>query len=272
MQKKTLLPLLLALALLSSACVKKAQVGGTHVGRGELFRTGTVAFDEFFEDVNALQKETKAINEEQTKALARIGTLLSLSDPKAGTVFVAVKEKARAFAEAKKTKVFFKVEGVDDQGRPQPGKQVTVTAAGGRGQPVPKDAQDLVAALDEASKAEGQIAERFLPLTDKAKRRTSEAEKLRAQVDAEFSSAAKREEVERELDEAKKVLVDVAQRCDEASVSATGFLRDTQQTFAAMSETKGKVKGKAAAKGGGKPGKPSSGAAAPGGSGGEFNP
>jgi hypothetical protein len=264
MKTKILLALCLAFALASAACVKRAQVGETHVGRGELFRTGQVAFDEFFEDVNVLQRDTKTIKGDQSKALASIGKLMSLSDPSAKTVFVAVKERARKLAESKKGKAFLVLDGIDDHGRTQPGKQVTVIASAGRGQAAPKDAQELAAALDEAAKGEGQIAEKTFPMAEKAKRRTNEADRLRAQVDAEFSSKSKREEVERELDSAKRVLAEIAVKSDEAATSAAGFLHDMQQTFAALAESKGKAKGKGGAKaGGGKAGKPA---------GADFNP
>jgi hypothetical protein len=251
MKTKILLALCVAFALTSVACVKRAEVGETHVGRGELFRTGQVAFDEFFEDVNALQKDAKTIKGEQTRALANVGKLMNLSDPSVQTVFVAAKERARKLAEAKKGKAFLVLDGIDDHGRVQPGKQVTVTATGARGQTAPKDAQELAAALDEAAKGEGQIAEKTFPMAEKAKRRTGEADRLRAQVDAEFSSKGKREEVERELDSAKKALAEIAVKCDEASTSAAGFLHDTQQTFASLAESKGKGKGKGGAKAGG---------------------
>ena len=267
MPKKILWLFVFAFAVVTAACVKQQQVAETHVSRGELFRTGNVAFDEFFEDVNALQKDTKTIKEEEGKAVAGVGKLLNLSSPTAASVFVAAKEKARQLAESKKNKAFLKLEGIDDQGRPQPGKQITVTAFALKGLPVNKDAQDLAAALDGASKAEGQLSERVFPLADKAKRRTSEADKLRALVETEFSSSNKRAEVERELDDAKKALADIAKLTEEASASASGFLRDSRQAFALLAEAKTKGKGKAGAKAGEKAAKPPSGSG-----GGDFNP
>jgi hypothetical protein len=272
MTRKILLPFCLLFSLLMVACVKKAQVGETHVARGEMYRTGQVAFDEFFEDVNVLQKETKTIKEEETKALGNVAKVLGLNEPSAQTVFVAVKERARKLAESKKGKAFMALEGIDDHGRPQPGKQVTVTATGPYGQTAPKEVKELAAALDQAAKAEGQLAERTFPMADKAKRRSTEAARLRAQVDAEFTSKAKREEVEREIDAAAKVLVDVAQKCEAASASASGFLRDTQQAFASAAETKGKGKGKGGAKAGVPAKKPAAETKAPGGPGADFNP
>jgi hypothetical protein len=215
--------------------------------------------------VNVLQRDAKTIKIEENNALAKTAKFFSLSDPSAQTVFVAVKERARKLAEAKKGKGFFALEGIDDHGRVQPGKQITVTASGWRGLTTPKEAQELAAALDEAAKGEGQIAEKTFPMAEKAKRRMTEADKLRAQVDAEFSAQGKRQEVERELDSATKALADISQKCDEASTSSSGFLRDTQQTFVSFAESaKGKGKGKGGAKAGGQAKKAAPGA--------EFNP
>jgi hypothetical protein len=247
MTRRILLWLFVLTALLALACVKRSQTGETHVGRGEPFRTGQMAFDEFFEDVNTLQRDTKSIKPDEAKALGRIGTVLGLSQPSVQTVFVGVKERVRTFAEAKKGKAFFVLEGIDDHGRPLPGKQITVTASGPRGRAAAKDAQDFAAALDEAAKGVGQLADKTYPMAEKARHRISEADRLRAQIDSEFSSNNKRQEVEREIDAAKKVLADIAQTCDQASAATSGFLVDSRQLFASVAVSK---KGKAKKTGG----------------------
>ena len=51
-----------AVARLGPSVVRRlaSNVGETHVGQDELYRTGNFNYDEFFEDINALQGSSKS--------------------------------------------------------------------------------------------------------------------------------------------------------------------------------------------------------------------
>jgi len=235
-------PLWIALCLLFAACVKRADVGDSHVGRGELYKTGNASYDEFFEDVHGLQADAKTIEEEQKKALGPVAQALGVSEPAPDRLIDLIRERASKLAESKKGKVALTLEGIDEQGRAQPGKAIVVAAA--QGQTLPKEAQDFVAALDASAKAEGRMVDRVAPLAEKAKKRSAIADSLLKSTEQEFVSREKRAEVKRELEVSKDLLAGIAQRSEQAADSAAKFLRETQQSLAAATDAKGAARAK----------------------------
>ena len=116
-----------------------ANVGETHVGKQELYRTGNFDYDEFFEDVHGLQDSAKAIVADEKAARVPLGQVLGIGETSIDRMLEVLRDKAEEFAQSK-NRVHFAIEGVDDQGKPLAGQQVTVTPSAAKGKQVPKDA------------------------------------------------------------------------------------------------------------------------------------
>jgi len=225
---------LLAIALAQAALLAgsfgcgggSSKVSETHVGREETYRTGNFDYDEFFEDVTALQASAKNASEDEKTARAPLSRELGITEGSLDRVLEDLKTKADELAQSK-NRIHLVVDNVDDKGLPLPGKTVAVTPTAAKGKFVTKDAAEFANALQQTAKMEGQVWEKYGPLPDKGRRLSEKADALRGSVPADFASApkAKRDEVLRELEAAKLICNEIAQRCGEVVGTATKFLK-----------------------------------------------
>jgi hypothetical protein len=227
-------------------------MGETHVGKEELYKTGNFDFDEFFEDVYGLQGSAKAIVGDEKAARAPLGQALGVGETSIDRMLEVLRDKADEYAQGK-NRVHFAVEGTDDQGKPLAGKQIEVTPSAAKGRPVPKDAADLAAALQQMAQKEGQVWEKYGPLPDRSKRLAEKADALRATIDKELASLSKdkRAEVERELKAAKLVSEQIGELSDKVVANAVKFIKKSNEllTVAANAEIKPPEKAAKGAKG-----------------------
>jgi hypothetical protein len=235
-------PLLSAL----SGCGGAVNVGETHVGKEELFKTGNFNYDEFFEDVYGLQGSAKKAVDDEKAARVPLGQALGVGETSMDRLLEVLKGKADELAQSK-NRVHFAIDGLDDQAKPAAGKQITVTSTAAKGRTVPKDATDLGSAIEQTAKSEGQVWEKYGPMPEKARHLGERADTLQTSVSTEFESAKKdqREEVYRELKAAKTVAAEIAERCDKVAGNATKFFKQGSDllTAAANAEIKPPAKG-----------------------------
>ncbi len=230
----------------SSGCGGAMKVGETHVGKEELYKTGNFNYDEFFEDVNGLQGSAKKAVDDEKAARAPLGHALGVGETSIDRLLEVLKDKANEYAQSK-SRVHLAIEGLDDQGKPAAGKQLTVAPTAAKGRAVPKDATDFAAALEQTAKAEGQVWEKYGPMPDRGRHLVERADTLQGTVGTEFESANKdkREEISRELKAAKTVASEIAERCDKVAGNATKFFKQGNEVLvaAANAEIKPPAKG-----------------------------
>jgi len=260
--RKLVASLALSCAALGPAiggCGGSVNVGETHVGKEELFKTGNFTYDEYFEDVNGLQGSSKKAVDDEKAARVALGLALGVGETSMDRILELLKDKAEELAQSK-NRVHFAFDGLDDKAMPAAGKQITITTSAAKGHAVPKEAADLGAAMEQTAKAEGQVWEKYGPMPDKAKHLTERGDTLEGNVATEFESASKdkREEVYRELKAAKTIVAEIGDRCDKVVGNSTKFFKQGSDvlTAAANAEIKPPVKGQK--------GKPGKGAAPPG--------
>jgi hypothetical protein len=232
--------------MLFAGCGGAVNVGETHVGKEELFKTGNFNYDEFFEDVYGLQGSSKKAVDDEKAARVPLGQALGVGETSMDRLLELLKDKADELAQSK-NRVHLAIDGLDDQAKPAAGKQITVAPAAAKGRTVPKEASDLASALEQTAKSEGQVWEKYGPMPDRARHLGERADTLQSSVSTEFGNAKKdqREEVYRELNAAKTVAAEIAERCDKVAGNATKFFKQGSDLLAAAAnaEIKPPVKG-----------------------------
>jgi len=236
-------------------CGGAVNVGETHVGKEELYKTGNFNYDEFFEDVNGLQGSSKKVVDDEKAARAPLGLALGVGETSMDHLLELLKSKADDLAQSK-NHVHLELDGLDDQAKPAAGKEITVTATAAKGHTVPKDATDFAATLEQSAKAEGQVWEKYGPMPDKGRRLAEKADTLQGTVGTEFESVSKdkREEIYHELQAAKSVAGEIAERCDKVFVNVNKFFKQGNDALTAAANAEIKSPGK------GPKGKPAKGA------------
>jgi hypothetical protein len=233
-----------------SACGGSANRAVTSVAQEELFRTGNFNYDEFFEDVYGLQASAHRADEDDKAARAPLARALGIGDVPLERLLASLQAVVDGQAQGK-ARVHFRIDGVDEQGIPLPGRAIIVTAAATKARALPKDAAELTLAIAQTAKAEGQVWEKYGPLPDKGRRLTEKAAALEPDVSGTFASEpkAKREQIERELSAAKSVAAEIAARTDKVSKAASTFLKRTNELFVAAASAEVKPPPKAPPKG-----------------------
>jgi len=231
-----------AASLLVGACGgESVNVRDTHVGREEAYHTGNFNYDEFFDDVYGLQGSAKNAADEEKAARVPLGQALGTGETSIDRMLEVLKEKADDFAQSK-NRVHLAFDGMDGEGKPLAGKQITVTATAAKGRAVPNEATDFAEALEQTAQKEGQVWEKYEPVSQKSKKLGERADSLLGSLDTEFATSKKekREEIQRELKAAKQVSEDIGDRCEKIVAGATKFLKQSGEvvTAAANAEIK----------------------------------
>jgi hypothetical protein len=219
-----------------ASCAASLNVGETHVGKQELYKTGNLDYDEFFEDVYNLQQKAKSIDSDEKKARAPLGQHFGAPDAPVPDLVHKLKGRAEDLAQGK-GKVHFALEGLDEQGQPLAGKSIEVRSAS-KGRALPRDAVELASAIEDTARAEGQLWEKYGPVAEKSHRMNDRVQVLHEQVDKDYVSKEKRQEVRRELGAAKVVVGEIGGRADKVVASALQFLHETGDAFTAAAEVK----------------------------------
>ncbi|HEX9297119.1 MAG TPA: hypothetical protein VF881_14850 [Polyangiaceae bacterium] len=235
-----------AMPLFAGGCGgSSVSVSDTHVGRGEPYHTGNFNYDEFFEDVYGLQGSAKNVAEEEKAARAPLGQALGTGETSMDRMLDVLKEKADELAQ-NKNRVHIAFDGVDGEGKPLAGKQITVSATAAKGRAVPKEATELAQGLEQTAQKEGQIWEKYGPVPEKGKKLADKADSLIGSLETEFATSRKekREEIEHELKAAKQVSEDIGERCEKVVATATKFLKQSGEVVTAAANAEVKPAGK----------------------------
>jgi hypothetical protein len=250
-----LLGTLLALAL-AAGCSSNENLGGTNVGKQELYRIDNVKYDEFFEDVFEFQKQAAKAREEEKKAREPLALALGSEPSTVEALAAQAGERAKKMALGK-PKIVLGFEGMEANGAPILGKAIAVTPPLDKRKPWPKEARDFAAALEETLRAEAKVADKHGAVASKARRRLELSDKLRDSISENLPSASDetKKRLELELEAAKVALGKVAGECEAASAQATKFLRLSAEGITAASEAKPEPPPKPAAKPAPKPAK-----------------
>lgn len=236
--------LALAFGILSGSfgCAGGTQnIAQTNVARAELFRTENPKYDQFFEDVNSIQKDATGAETAEKKAHEPLEQALSLGESSVDALSDQVVKRLKSFAEGK-PKLRVILDGLDEHYTPALGKSVTVTVSevgASARKKVPHAATDFAKALEATARKEGQILETCTPIADKADRRIAVIEELKSSVDTDFASLKgnKRGEIRAELSAAHTVLWMLSRECVRAKGRASTFLQKSAESIAAVNES-----------------------------------
>jgi outer membrane murein-binding lipoprotein Lpp len=226
-------------AALAAGCSSSGKVGDTNVGRRELYRVDNTKYDEFFEDVFDLQKQSALAREKEAKAREPLASALEAGQPSGDALAGLAAERAKKMALGR-PKILLALEGVETNGSLVLGKAIAITPAAAKRKPWPKDARDFTAALEETLRAEGNVVDKYGPLAGKARRRLEIIDKLREAIADTFPSAKAetRDRLKRELAASRPALTAAAAECERVSALATNFLRLSAEGIAAAREAK----------------------------------
>jgi hypothetical protein len=229
-------------------------MGDTHIGREELYKTGNFDYDDFFEDVYGLQGSSKAIVTDEKAAREPLGQALGVGETSIDRLLEVLRSKADEFAQSK-NRVHFAIDGIDDQGKPLAGKPIEVTTSAAKGRAVPREASDFASALEQTAQKEGQVWEKYGPLPDRSKRLIEKSDALRASLEKDFATLTKekRDDIERELKAAKAVSEQIGELSDKVVTNAVKFIKQGGELLTAAANAEIKPPEKSAKGGKGKP-------------------
>jgi hypothetical protein len=234
------------LALAAASCGRAAKGGETHVAREEGFHTGNVDYDDFFEDVSALQVNSKKATADEKSARAPLAQALGVGgDASMDKLLDAFRSKAEDLARSKsRVHIFFF--GIDKQGHPIPGKKITVVAISGANLEVSKEALQLAKAIELTAQKESQVWDEYNILPEKGRRLEGKVPGMRASVDTEFPqlSKDKRNQIDQELKAAERVSGEIAQECDKVVKASNRFLKEASDIVIAAATIEAKPQGR----------------------------
>ena len=173
-------PLLLASACLPPAGAAPSSTAATAVGRGELYRTGKVAYDELFSTVHDLQVEVAGVTDDRRAARSGLSQALGL---------LPTSPPERVVESLRQHATDLKRAGATITTTP------TTAAAEGKASP---EAKAIAQGLSSCLAGERQVAERLRKIPERAEAMLTLHKTLTSAVDNEFP-LARQSEVKGEL-------------------------------------------------------------------------
>jgi hypothetical protein len=242
--------IVIAIALASAmiGCAgSSSNIANTHVSKEELYKTGNFDYDEFFEDVNGLQGSAKSMVGDEKAARAPLGQTLGVGETSIDRMLEVLKDKADEFAQSK-NRVKFEIAGIDEEGKPLAGKPIEVTPSAAKGRPLSKDAEDFASGLEQMIQKEGQVWEKYAPLTERSKRLAEKAGTLRGSLEKDFPALEgnKREDIAGELKAAKVVTEQIAELSDKVVANALRIVKKSGELLVAAANAEIKAPEKSA--------------------------
>ena len=224
-----------ASAITPTACVeRKDVVGETRVGQGKLYQSDNPTYDAFFEGVHALQTQTVDAVDEEAKARAALEHALGTRNTTPERLVELTKERVKKGREG--TPVHVAVTGLDVEKGGDPPKKVVVSVTVPDEAAVSPSQRDLIRALEESAKSEGEIVEKFDPVKVRARQLLARHGQLVTSVNRDFSTLSRRQEVSHELGASKQVLGGVAERVEKVSTNARSFLKGMAEALPTFSD------------------------------------
>jgi hypothetical protein len=213
-----------ASAITPAACIeRKDVVGETRVGQGKLYQSDNPTYDAFFEGVHAVQTQTVDAVDEEAKARAALEHALGTRNATPERLVELTKERMKRGREG--TPVHVAVTGLEVEKGGDPPKKVVVSVTVPDEAAVPPSQRDVIRALEESAKSEGEIVEKFDPVKVRARQLLARHGQLVTSVNRDFSTLSRRQEVSHELGASKLVLGAAAERAEKVSTNARSFLK-----------------------------------------------
>jgi hypothetical protein len=241
-----------AIATTCSGCqlvTNRPAAGETRVGQGKVYQSDNPTYDEFFEDVHAVQAQTTDAPDEEAKARAPLEEALGTRHTTPERLVELTKLRVTAKGGRDGPPIHVEVTGLEslDKGGETP-KNVVVSVTVPDEAAIPSGQRGLVKALQESTKSEAGIVDKFAPMSAKAKRLLVRREQLAASANRDFSTASRRDEVLHELEASKSALSAAADRAEKASSSARAMLKGMAEALPAHPEAVARIKEEKATK------------------------
>ncbi len=130
----------------------------------------------------------------------------------------------------------FVVAGLEAPKEGESPKKVVATVTVPDEAAVPSGERDVVKGLEETTKMEVEIADKFGPISARSRHLLVREGQLAASLGRDFTTTSRRDEVSHELGASKLILTAVADRADKVASSARAFLKGMAQAFPATEE------------------------------------
>jgi hypothetical protein len=212
----------------------RVTVGETRVGQGKLYQSDNPTYDEYFDGVHAVQSQTIDAVEQEQKAREPLEHALGTRNSPPERLVELTHQRMKGGREG--PPVHFVVAGLEAPKESETPKKVVATVTVADEAAVPSGERDLVKGLEETAKMEAEIADKFGPISVRAKHLLARHGQLVASLGRDFTTTSRREEVSHELGASKLILTAVADRADKVAASARAFLKGMAEAFPATSE------------------------------------
>jgi hypothetical protein len=223
----------IAAVALTSCMLDKQKAGETRVGQGKAYQSDNRTYDEFFEDVHAVEVRTAAALDEEAKARAPLEHALGTRSTTPERLVELTKARVKKGRE--EAPLHFVVSGLDADKEGE--KKVLATVTVPDEASIPSSQRDLVKALEESAKSEAEIAAELGPVAMKARRLSARQGQLVKSVSRDFTTPSRRDEVSHELGASKVILDGASERAERASNNARSFLKGMASAFPPFSDT-----------------------------------
>jgi hypothetical protein len=206
----------------------KSPAGETRVGQGKVYHSDNPTYDEFFEGVHALQTQTVDAVDEEAKARVPLEQALGTRNTTPERLVELTRQRVKGGREG--PPIHVAVAGLETkEGEPRKNVEVKVTVADEAA--VPTQQRDLVKALEQSTKSEAEIVDKFSLVSARAKRLLAMHGQLVTSVNRDFTTSSRRDEVAHELGASKSVLGEAADRADKVSGNARSFLKGMSEAL-----------------------------------------
>jgi hypothetical protein len=206
----------------------RSAVGETRVGQGKVYHSENPTYDEFFDGVHAVQAQAADAVDEEAKARVPLEQALGTRNTTPERLVELTKQRVKGGREG--PPIHVAVAGLDTkEGEPRKNVEVKVTVPDEAAIPVSQ--RELVKALEQSTKSEAEIADRFGLVSERAKRLMARHGQLVASLNQDFTTSSRRDEVSQELGASKTILGEAAQRAEKVSGNARSFLRGMSEAL-----------------------------------------
>lgn len=214
-----------------AACSTAMPLSQTSVYKGEAYASGNADYDDFFEAVASIKRDSADLEAAEKEAKdARKALADALGIEKVDTQKIAAKVRSRAKKLAADGVLLrLDLEGIDEDGKRS--KKVSAKLDTG-GAHVEGDARELVDELDKAVGAQSAFLSRYGKLPAQAKKLAEQQAELTPRVATDFTGVKDRARVAAELLAAKTVLDEARERTEKAITVATALLVDVRAALA----------------------------------------
>lgn len=227
----------LVVAPVFAGCMPSIGFAQTSVAKGEAYQSGNGEYDDFFESVAALQRETDSLEAAEKDAReARKSLAETLGLEKVDTEKMAAKVKAKAKKLASQGVVLkLSIDGIDDDGKPIRNKKIGATLDTG-GAYVSGKAEELVDSLGKAVEAQSGFLAKYAKFPMQAKKLLEQQAELAPRAVSDFGTMKDRVRVQSELSASKTILEGIADQTERSTTVALALLRDVSAALAANDE------------------------------------